>query len=153
MKNKNFWKLFKPFLTEKGSQCNQTVTLVEKKKNKKRSTFEKHEVANIFNKYFFNITKALNIPEWKPKKGFTFQNLDIILDSFSSHPSFIQIKEKANKDVFNFRHVLPWETYRAILSVNQNKSTSGTIPAIALRSVAKEICIPLPDGINSAILN
>ena len=40
----------------------------------------------------------------------------------SRHPSIIQIKEKANKDVFSFRHVLPWKTYRAILSVNENKS-------------------------------
>ena len=94
------------------------------------------------------------MPELKPQKGLTFQNLDIILDTFSSHPSIIQIKEKTNKeDVFNFRHVIPWETYRAILNVNQNKSTSGTIPTKVLRSLAKEICIPLTDCINSAILN
>ena len=66
----------------------------------------------------------------------------IILDTFSSQPSVIQIKEKTNKDVFSFRHVLPWKTYRAIVSVNQNKSTSGTIPIKVLRSLAKEICIP-----------
>ena len=93
------------------------------------------------------------MPEWKPKKGSTFQNLDIILDTFFRHPSVIQIKEKANEDVFSFRHVLPWEAYRAILSVNQNKSTSDTFPTKALRSLAKEICIPLTDCINSAILN
>ena len=62
--------------------------------SKKRSISEKHKVANIFNKYFVNITKTLNIPEWKPQKGLTFQNLDIILDRFSHHPSVIQIKEK-----------------------------------------------------------
>ena len=93
------------------------------------------------------------IPEWKPQKGLTFQNLDIILDTVSSHPSVIQIQEKTNKDVFSFRPVLPWETYRAILSVNKNKSTNGTIPTKVLRSLAKEICIPLTDCINSAILN
>ena len=31
MKNKNFWKLCKPFFTEKGSQYNQNITLIEKK--------------------------------------------------------------------------------------------------------------------------
>ena len=120
---------------------------------KKRSISEKHKVANIFNKYFVNITKTLNIPEWKPQKGLTFQNPDIILGTFSRHPSVIQIKEKTNEDVFSFRHVLPWETYRAILSVNQNKSTSGTIPTKVLRSLTKEICIPLTDCIHSAVLN
>ena len=74
---------------------------------KKRSISEKHKVANIFSKYSVNITKTLNIPEWKPQKGITFQNLDIILDAFSRHPSVTQIKEKAKEDVFIFRHVLP----------------------------------------------
>ena len=103
MKYKNFWKLCKPFFTEKESQYDQSITLIEKK----RSISEKHKVANIFNKCFVNNTKTLNIPEWKPQRGLTFQNLDITLDTFSSHPSVIQIKEKTNKDVFSFRHVLP----------------------------------------------
>ena len=152
MKNKNFLKLFKLFFTEKGWQYNQNITLIEKKK---RSISEKQKVfpTNISNKYFVNITMTLNIPEWKPQKRLTFQNLDIILDTFSRHLSVIQIKEKTNENVFSFRHVLPWGTYRAILSVNQNKSTSGTIPAKVLHSLAKEICIPLTDCFNSAILN
>ena len=65
------------------------------------------------------------------------------------------VKTSLQEQVTNIfpRHVLPWETYRAILSVNQNKSNSGTIPTKVLRSLAKEICIPLTDCINSAILN
>ena len=54
---------------------------------KKRSISEKHKVANIFNKYFVNITKTLTVTEWKREKGLIFQNLDTILDTFSSHPS------------------------------------------------------------------
>ena len=96
MKNKNFWKLCKPRFTEKGSQYDQNIMLIEKK----RSISEKHKLANIFNKYFVNITKKLNIPEWKPQKGPTFQNIDIILDTFSSHPSVIQIKEKNKQGCF-----------------------------------------------------
>ena len=44
-------------------------------------------------------------------------------------------------------------TNTSFLSVNQNKSTSGTIPTKVLRLLAKEICTPLTDCINSAILN
>ena len=91
MKNKNFWKLCKPLFTEKGLQYNQNIMLIEKNARYRK----KQKVANIFNKYFVNITKTLNIPEWKPQKGYTFQNLDIILDTFSHHPSVIQIKEKS----------------------------------------------------------
>ena len=43
MKNKNFWKLCKPLFTEKGSQYNQNITLIEKKRsiseNKKLQIF------------------------------------------------------------------------------------------------------------------
>ena len=59
MKNKNLWKLCKPFFTEKGSQFDQNITLIEKK----RTMSEKYNVANIFNKYFINITKTLNTQE------------------------------------------------------------------------------------------
>ena len=44
-------------------------------------------------------------------------------------------------------------TYRTILSVNQNKSTSGTIPTKVSSFLVKEICISLTDCINSTILN
>ena len=71
----------------------------------------------------------------KSQKGLAFQNLNTILI------------------IFGFSHVLHWETCRAILSVNQNRSTNGTIPTKVLRSLAKEIRIPLTDCINSAILN
>ena len=64
-----------------------SITLIEKKS----SISEKHNVENVFNKYFVNIAKTLNIPEWKPQKGLTIQNLDINLDTFSSHPSVIQV--------------------------------------------------------------
>ena len=119
MKNKNFWKLCKPFFTGKGTQYNQNITLIEKKK---RSISEKHKVANTFNEYFVNITKTLNIPEWKPQKGLAFQNLDIILDTFSRHPSVIQKKRKSKRGVFSFCHVLPWETLElssAQIKINQ----------------------------------
>ena len=66
---------------------------------KKRSISEKHKVANIFNKYFVNITKTLTVTEWKRQKGLTFQkglifqNLDTIFDTFSSHPSVSNKRE------------------------------------------------------------
>ena len=149
MKNKTFGSFTNPFL-QKGFAIQPKYYVNWKKK---LSISEKRKVPNIFNKYFVNITRTLSIPEWKPQKGLTFQNLDIILGTFSRRPSVIQIKEKTNEDVFSFHHFLPWETYKAILSVNQNKSTSGLIPTKVLRSLAKEICIPLTDCINSAILN
>ena len=90
MKNKIFWKLSKSFFTEKGSQYNQNVTLIEKN----TLNLKKHKVENIFNKHYVNVTKTLIILEWKPQKRLIFQNLDIILNTFSRHTRVIQIKQK-----------------------------------------------------------
>ena len=106
--------LCEPFFTEKCLQYDQNIALIEKEAQYLKNT----KLENIFKKYFVNIAKTLNIPEWKREKGLTFQNLDITSDTFSSA---IQIKEKTNKAVFIFRLVLPSESYRAILSVNQNE--------------------------------
>ena len=38
MKNKNFWKLCKPFFTEKGSQYNQNITLIKKSVQYQKNT-------------------------------------------------------------------------------------------------------------------
>ena len=83
------------FFTEEGSQYDQNITLIEKK----HSISEKHKVVNI--------TKTLNIAEWKPQKRLIFQNLDVISDTFSSQPIVIQIKEKTYKNIFSFCHVEP----------------------------------------------
>ena len=47
----------------------------------------------------------------------------------------------------------PWETYQTIMKLNKNKATSGNIPTETLKTIAQDICVPLTDCINSAILN
>ena len=56
---RTFGSFANAFLQRMVSQYDQNITLIEKK----RSIFEKHKVANIFNRYFVNNTKTLNIPE------------------------------------------------------------------------------------------
>ena len=47
MKNKNFWKLCKPFFTEKGSQYNQNITLIEK-----NAQYQKTQSCKYFQQIF-----------------------------------------------------------------------------------------------------
>ena len=39
------------------------------------------------------------------------------------------------------------------MELNKNKATSGNIPTKTLKTIARDICVPLTDCINSAILN
>ena len=48
MKNKNFWKLCKPFFTEKGLQYNQNITLIEKNVQYQKNTKLQIFSINVF---------------------------------------------------------------------------------------------------------
>ena len=39
------------------------------------------------------------------------------------------------------------------MELNKNKATGGNIPTKSLQTIARDICTPLTDCINSAILN
>ena len=63
------------------------------------------------------------------------------------------IKENPSDTKFSFQHVLPRETYQTIMELNKSKATSGNIPTKTLKTIARDICVPLIDCINLAILN
>ena len=72
---------------------------------------------------------------------------------FESHSSARHIKEVTSDSKFSFQHILAWETYQTIMGINKNKGTSGNIPTKTSKTIARDICVPLTDFINSAILN
>ena len=80
---KNFWKLYKPFFTEKGFHYKQKCTL----KTKRGVTSGETTIANIFNNHFVNITKSLNIPSWNPENPQKNTDLEKIWEKIVSHPS------------------------------------------------------------------
>ena len=54
---------------------------------------------------------------------------------------------------FSFQDVLPLETYQTIMELNRRKVTRGNIPTKTLKTNVWDMCVPLTDRINSAILN
>ena len=63
------------------------------------------------------------------------------------------MKTTVTIEMFSFRHVLPWKTYREILAVNKYNATSGSIPTKVLQVLTKQTCISLTDCIKSSISN
>ena len=122
-------------------------------KTKRGVTSSETRISNIFNNYFQNITKSLNIPAWNPVNSRNNTDLEKILETSESHPSLRHIKEVTSDTKFSFQHVLPWETYQTIMELNKNKATSENIPTKTLKTIARNICVPLTDCINSTILN
>ena len=110
-------------------------------------------IVNIFNNYFVNITKWLNIPAWDPENYRNNTDLGKILEMFESHPSVRHVKEVTFDTKFSFEHVVSWETYQTITELNKNKITIENIPTKTLKTIGRDICVSLTDCINSAILN
>ena len=71
------------------------------------------------------------------------------METFESYPGVRHTKEVISDIKFSFQHVLPWETYQNIMELNENKPTNGNIPTKALKTIARDICVPLTDCINS----
>ena len=54
--NRKFWKIVKPFFTDK---CKTTSNIILTEKNETLN--DNKNISNIFNEYFTNITKGLNL--------------------------------------------------------------------------------------------
>ena len=75
------------------------------------------------------------------------------MERFESHPSVRHVKEVTSESKFRFQRVLAWETCETLMELNKNKAASGIIPSKTLQRIARDICTPLTDCINSAISN
>ena len=70
-----------------------------------------------------------------------------ILETFQSHQSVRYIKEATYDTKFSFKHVLLWEIHQTTMELIKNKA------AVEIFLLKRDICAPLTDCINSAILS
>jgi hypothetical protein len=85
---KQFWKIMKPFITDKNSISDDTIILRE---NDELIT-DPVEVCNVFNKYFVNIADTIGFRDEIPffiSKGDVFMH---IISKYKHHPSIVAIK-------------------------------------------------------------
>ena len=93
---------------------------------------DEDQVANIFNIYFVNIVKSLNLPQWTLQSDIKqrYNNLGSFIDKYKNHPSILFINEKfkdANRS-FSFEYATEEEVSNIITLLDDKKSTSGYIP-------------------------
>ena len=118
--NKKFWKTIKPFFSNKGPDS-EKISLIE---NEDLIRDDK-ETAKIFNEFFIDITKKLNltVPPSEPLQDVLAPpNWDI--HKFNNHPSIIEIKKKVStiKSTFKFKNSTKEEVKKIINGLNPNKS-------------------------------
>ena len=64
-------------------------------------------IATLFNDYFANITKSLNIEQWKHPNDIdeTYDEVTNILLKYENHPSVLKIKQTVDQNHFQFTPV------------------------------------------------
>ncbi len=100
----DFWKTFKPLLSDKVKNTNSSIKLVEIG----CTVCKNDEIAECFNSYSATITEMLNI-----EKAPTTEIIEPVphpifeaIQKFKMHPTIIKIRqmtEENNDDVFQFR--------------------------------------------------
>ena len=137
--NKNFWTTVKPMFSEKAASA-ESITLIE---NNKIVSVDQ-EVAEIFNSYFSNAVKSLNIENYE---HFSFdeyflckekENEDLIfraIEKYKDHPSIQKIKENVPQNAsFSFKSTDIKTVIKEIGNLDESKSTPiESIPAKILK--------------------
>ena len=98
--NTIFWKVIKPFFTNK-STFGRNIKLIEKKEILKDDI----EIAEELNIFFSNAVKSLNIAENAYITNSVSDNLkDLVtraIEKFKTHPSVLIIKDKIFQGIFH----------------------------------------------------
>ena len=106
------------------------------------------DIAGIFNDYFVNVTKSLNIETSETCQISTGERTS---DQFQDHPSIKRITESVSVDKsFSFSFVSPEMVFKTICRLKENKSVSGPFSNKIVRMVADIVSVPISKLINLA---
>ena len=122
---------------------------------------ENKEIAEIFNNYFVNIVKDLNIPEINhsnisgSSNNSTAEPIEIIIQNFSEHPSIIKIKEHITQtELFSFKLLNEIDIESEIKLLNSKKAPGvDGIPTRILKEAVDILKYPLAQLFNVSIEN
>ena len=153
--SKPFYKLVRPFISNKGQIENSDITLAENE----HIITDTNEIVDIFNNYYINIVELTsgkapsNVANEMPKGVLPTDIIDQILCDFRNHPSVKAIRtQNVSKTLFSFKEVKEEDIYKLLLSIDHTKSTGeDNIPPKFIKSTADLLVKPFTKMINKSI--
>ena len=156
--SKDFYKLVKPYLSEKGALTNNDITLVDDDE----IVTDRKRIVEIFNKYYVNIVKIatgkspISIKDNEENRNCTNEEIVLkIINFYKNHPSILAIKRNFKRvDSFSFKRVSEENVLRQLENLDVKKSIGeDDIPPKILKLSRNVLCKPLTIAINSSIRN
>ena len=156
--NKNFWKVIKPFLTNKGCIDGNKISIV----NGDEIISDEKELVKAFNEHYINIAerscgvKSQNLFQEGTSAHLTdTEKIDINEKHYESHPSIIEIENNLEPshglNISTFQ-TNPSEVKKLIMPLDTKKATGvDKIPPKLVKLVADVLATPLPLAINFSI--
>ena len=134
--SKGFWKIYKPFFSDKGGAAGERILLV----NNCDIISNDRNVATVFNEHFSSLFLAL------------LTQFLVLSKNSHCHPSIVTIKSRENvTGFFEFRSVSYADVFHEILKMNSAKKTSGNISIKALKIAVRESASVLMNCFNNSI--
>ena len=145
---KTFWRLCKPFFSDKGSIGNDLIL-------KKDGVVIQDgvELAEAFNVHFNTITESLDLFKWN--EGYypsRHNKVSIAIDKFKDHPSVIKIHNVfGDKDKFHFEEITLDQVTDMVMALDCTKKTGGIISNKIMKLSSEIICPIIKNLINTCI--
>ena len=150
VKNPNFWKTVKPFLTNKGTMQSDTIMI----KSGNKILTDPKAVAQEMNNFYVNIASEIggNVDlEQEPTES-NSEFVQRCSNHFEHHPSIVSIGQKMNKCDFNFHPTDQDTVLKIIKNIDTSKATGfDMIPSKLLKPAAPLISYHLRDIFNQCI--
>ena len=143
-KNKTFWPIIKPFMTNKGTVSSNDLIIQDSSGN---LISEPLEVANKLNEFYISIASHIGSNNEIPRFE-NFSNLDDFIDlsvnCFKDHASILSIQNDFNKCDFSFKHISSDVMQKAIVALDVKKATGHDyISAKILKMCSNSLAVPL----------
>lgn len=142
---KAFWKICKPFFSNKNSVDNDLVL------NQNGLVVQDSEtVSKLFNVHFNTITESLNLFKWN--SNYCSVVLDPVLraiEKYEDHPSILKIKSLfGNMPTFHFKEIDCHLIKKMMMKLDCTKKTGGPIPNSILKASVDVTCSVIRDCVN-----
>jgi exonuclease III len=146
--SKDFWKVVKPFLTDKNSIADDHIIL----RNDDNLVTDPLDVCNIFNKYFTNVAKSIGFEDTTTYGNINSNSIHNIIYSFRNHPSILEIKKQNISTSFEFPFATETEVKKIILKLNLKKSMGYDFISPKVLKISAPFITPIiTDMINHCI--
>ena len=156
--NKKFWGNVKPLFSDKCVLKDDITLNVRTGFFKEELISDDDHLAHIFNNFFSNAVKSLNIDYFE---HFSFDcvfcdsedEVTNAIEKYSKHPSIVKIKEHYPENTtFSFQNTDLESVYKLVMNLDASKSAPiESVPVRVLKDIADVLCPKLVIDFNKAI--